>query len=224
MKHVLLLSLDPSMHALARSVLGAANANLSVATSLSQLIGQLNMPANETCLIVLGLDALIPSQRSAARAVVKIREKLPSATIVFHAERKHLIDAHDHAWAKMCGADNIVANITATRWSRTGDQLMKFLEADELLLSRLRQRIMPYVRAAQKLESNDQATRIVAAGEALGFDLADVARRMGRSGGVDIRDRSYHLRSFADCFVASDAVAWIAKALKISRSDAVLAG
>jgi Domain found in Dishevelled, Egl-10, and Pleckstrin (DEP) len=207
-----------------RSLAGAANINLSVASSLPQLIAQLNMPANETAIVVLGLDALIQSQRSAKRAVIKVREKLPNATVILHTERKHLIDAHDQRWAKMCGANDIVAKITATRWSHTGDELMNYLETDETQRARMRHRIMPYVRAAQQLETKDEATRVIAQGEALGFDLIDLARRLGRSGGVDIRDRSYHLRSFPECFVASEAVDWITQALKVTRADAQLLG
>ncbi len=224
MKNVLLLSLDSTVLSLLRSIAGVAHFELSVATSPSELIAQLTMPANDDCIVVLGLDAIGQSQRSAARVVAKVREKVPTAKIVLHAERRLLLDAYDRTWAKMCGADGIVAKISATRWSQTGDDLFNYLDVDEALRTRTRQRIAPYLRAAQQLESKDETTSLVAASEALGFDLADIAKRLGRSGGVDIRDRSYHLRSFPDCFVASEAVDWLAKALKVSRADAALVG
>jgi Domain found in Dishevelled, Egl-10, and Pleckstrin (DEP) len=224
MKKLVLLAQEQTTHALLRSIAGVAGVDLIVTASLNQTIDTLTMSANEGCLVVLGLDALIESQRGAARAITKVREKLPSATIVLHAERKWLIDSYDSAWAQMCGADAIVAKISATRWQHTGENLLRLIEPDESAFARIRQRSMPYLRAAQQLEARNEPLKLVAAIEALGIDLASVARRMGRSGGVDIRDRSYHLRSYPECFVDSEAADWLGKAFGVSGADAVQIG
>jgi hypothetical protein len=224
MKNMVLLSQDPSTQALLRSTAGVAHLELRVAATLAQLVDSMSMTANDGCIVIVGLDALVASQRSAARAVAKVREKLPTASIVLHAERKFLIDRFDLEWAKMCGADGIVPRITATRWMHSGDELLRFIEPDEAARARLHQRIMPYLRAAQQLEAKDEATKWVAACEASRYDLADLAQRMGRSGGVDIRDRSYHLRGYPECFAASDAVNWLAKALSVDETQAITVG
>jgi hypothetical protein len=224
MKHLIVLTQNQTTQALLRSISGVIGVNLTVAASLSKTVEALTMCANDVCVVTLGLDALIDSQRSAQRAVAKIREKLPNAIVVLHAERKWLIDKHDEAWARMCGANAIVPKLTATRWRQTGDSLLRFFETDEAQLMKIRQRIAPYLRAAQQLESRNEVLKTVAAIEALGIDLASVARRMGRSGGVDIRDRSYHLKNYPECFVASEGVDWLAKAFAVSVGDAVQIG
>ncbi len=224
MKNVLLLSQDPMTHSLMRTVAGVAHFELSVAATWSQLLARLTMNANDGCVVVIGLDSLIEARRSASQAVAQIRAKLPTAAIALLAERKLLLDAHDREWARMCGADTIVARLSATRWMQTGDALLALIESDEATLARTRQRVTPYLRAAQQLESKDEAQRLVASIEAKGIDLAGLAKRLGRSGGVAIADRSYHLRSYSECFVASEAVDWIAKACSVARPDAVAIG
>jgi hypothetical protein len=224
MKHLVVLTQDQTTQALLRSIAGTMGVELSIAATLSHTIDALKMSANETCVVVIGLDALIDSQRSAQRAVAKIRERLPNAIVVLHAERKWTIDKFDEAWARMCGANAIVPKLSATRWMQTGDAVIRLIEKDEAVFSKTRQRIAPYLRAAQQLESRNETLKTIAAIEALGIDLASVARRMGRSGGVDIRDRSYHMKSYAECFVASEGVDWIAKAFGVSKSDAIQIG
>jgi Domain found in Dishevelled, Egl-10, and Pleckstrin (DEP) len=223
-KNVLLFSHDQGAHSLLRTVAGVVNSSLTVTTSWTQTLARLTMSANEGCIVLIGLDSLAPSRRSATQAVAQVRDKLPNAIVVLLAERKPLIDDYDRAWSNMCGADAIFGTLTATRWHDAGDALLKFVEPDESLRTRTRQRVAPYIRTALPLETKHEASRRIAACELAGIDLAALARRMGRSGGVDIRDRSYHLRSFPECFVASDAVDWIAKACAVDKNRAVAIG
>jgi hypothetical protein len=221
MKHLVVLTQDPSTQSLLRSIASASGIELSVAASMVQAIEALPMNANVPCIVLIGLDALIGSGRSAKRAVTKIRDRLPSVTIILHAERKCLIDKFDVAWARMCGADLIVPKLSASRWPRTGEILLRHIETDNETVTKIQHRVAPFIRAAQQLELQNERVKIVAAVEARGIDLAATARRMGRSGGVDIRSRSYHLKNYPDCFVASEAVAWLAKAFDVSDSVAV---
>ena len=43
-------------------------------------------------------------------------------------------------------------------------------------------------------------------------------------GGLDIRDRVFHLRTYRECFVGSEAVDWIAQTRDVSREQAVVIG
>lgn len=43
-------------------------------------------------------------------------------------------------------------------------------------------------------------------------------------GGLDIRDRVFHLRTYRDCFVGAEAVEWIAQTQDVSRDQAVVIG
>jgi hypothetical protein len=221
MKHLIVLTQDPSTQSLLRSIASASGIELSVTASLVQLIEALPMTANEPCAVLLGLDALIGSGRSAKRAVAKIRERLANVTVILHAERKCLIDKFDTAWARMCGADSIVAKLSASRWPLTGEALLRHIESDDETLAKIQHRVAPFIRAAQPLELQNERLKNVAAVEARGIDLAATARRMGRSGGVDIRNRSYHLKNYPECFVASDAVAWLSKAFNVTPSIAI---
>ncbi len=224
MKHLVVLTQDQTTQALLRSIAGVISVDLTIAATLASAIEALSHRANEQSIVVIGLDALIGSQRSASRAIAKVRERLPNSMVLLHAERKWLIDVHDEAWARMSGADAIMPKLTATRWQQTGETLLRLIEPDDALRGKHRQRIAPYLRAAQQLESRNETLKTVAAAEALSINLLDVARRMGRSGGVAITDRSYRLRSYPECFIATDAVDWLAKAFGVSTHDAVHIG
>ncbi len=224
MKQLVLLNLDGSTLALLRSVTQALNVGMHAVGQRSQLLGLLQGSKASDTVVVIGLDALIPAQRHASRVVAQVRERMPTATIVLHAERKFTVDAHDQAWAKMCGADAIIPRITASRWQHAGEPLIALLDSENPSPAKRQQRVQPYVRAAQAIEAGDETLRNLAAVEAMGIDLAQLARRIGRSGGVDIRDRSYHLRSYSECFVASECADWIAKAANTSRPNAIAIG
>jgi sensor c-di-GMP phosphodiesterase-like protein len=49
-------------------------------------------------------------------------------------------------------------------------------------------------------------------------------QNMRTPGGLDIRDRIYHLRSYPQCFVGREAVDWLVKHQHVSRPDAVRLG
>ena len=55
-------------------------------------------------------------------------------------------------------------------------------------------------------------------------ELQAMWQRMRSTGGLDIRDRMYHLRSYRQCFVAREAVDWMVRELGVSRAEAVRIG
>lgn len=224
MKHLIALTQDQDTQALLRSIASVINVRLDITSSLANTIDSLSIGSKESCIVLIGLEALKESQRSVTRAIAKLRERAPNACIVLHAERRWLIDKCDEAWARMCGANDIVARITATRWTKSGDTLLLHLEPDESSRLKIRQRIGPYLRAAQQIELRQEALKQVAAAEAMGLDLAALAKHMGRSGGVDIQDRTYRLRTYPECFVASEGAAWLARAVNSSSAVAIEVG
>jgi len=55
-------------------------------------------------------------------------------------------------------------------------------------------------------------------------ELQTLWQRMRSMGGLDIRDRVHHLRSYRQCFVAREAVDWLVRELKLSRTEATHIG
>jgi len=55
-------------------------------------------------------------------------------------------------------------------------------------------------------------------------ELQTLWQRMRSTGGLDIRDRMYHLRSYGNCFVAREAVDWLVRELAFSRAEATQIG
>ena len=54
--------------------------------------------------------------------------------------------------------------------------------------------------------------------------IHDLAAKMRKKGGVEIKTRHYQLKLYKRCFVGSEAVDWLVKRLNISRTKAVAIG
>lgn len=54
--------------------------------------------------------------------------------------------------------------------------------------------------------------------------LLGIWRAMLAPGGIDIRDRLYHLRVYRNCFVGSEAVDWLVRHAQVSRAEALRLG
>lgn len=54
--------------------------------------------------------------------------------------------------------------------------------------------------------------------------LAGIWRAMHSAGGVDIRDRLFHLRLYRQCFVGREAVEWLVRHADVSRAEALRIG
>jgi hypothetical protein len=100
---------------------------------------------------------------------------------------------------------------------------------------------MAVYQARQKLlEDPDQLLLIVDEGDTLSLwyqpkkpqkvnsifaiDLAQLAAAMQQPNGVTIQDRTFRLKTYAQCFVGSEAVDWLVNYLRVSRADAVRVG
>ena len=96
-------------------------------------------------------------------------------------------------------------------------------------------------QARQKLlDRKGQSTLIVEAGETLSLwyqdklaqkvntiwtvDLEPLVAAMRNVGGIHIKDRTFRLKTYRQCFVGSEAVDWLVSYLKSSREEAVQIG
>ena len=58
----------------------------------------------------------------------------------------------------------------------------------------------------------------------LTLDLQKLVAAMRNIGGIQIKTRQFHLKTYRQCFVGSEAVDWLVSHLEISRTDAVQLG
>lgn len=58
----------------------------------------------------------------------------------------------------------------------------------------------------------------------LTLDLKELVTAMRNVGGIQIKERQFHLKTYRQCFIGSEAVDWLVSYLKISRQDAVIVG
>jgi len=75
--------------------------------------------------------------------------------------------------------------------------------------------------------SNDRPTAHAVQGPAALLQderLAGIWRAMQSAGGVDIRDRLFHLRVYRQCFVGREAVDWLVRHATVSRAEALRMG
>jgi len=56
------------------------------------------------------------------------------------------------------------------------------------------------------------------------LNLEKVAARLKGSGGVEIAERRYHLKTYPQCFIGRDAVAWIVKHFNLPQEEAIALG
>ncbi len=223
MKHLTLISNDSTTISLLRAIAPSTHCALQVVGDWAALAQQSTRVQNSQ-LVVIDLQTIATSGIPPSAAVAALRRFAPESRIALLASRAKLIDGHDTQWAKSLEADLILPQIRALRWSYVSAPILDALNDDSTNAQSDAQRVMPFIRVAQQTERKEDALSGIAAVESVGIDLASLALRMGRSGGVDIRDRVYHLRTYEECFVASDAMQWIASAHRTTSATALEIG
>jgi hypothetical protein len=218
-----LVSSNPGTVSLMRSLEAPLKWSLSISADWRTLEKTIDSVPDDHG-FALDLDALASARLIAKKAIGVIRRKNPGAKIALIAPRSKLIDDSTNTWANTVGADLITPAISAARWEKTGALLLNLFSTDPDEHQQETRRVLPHLRAAARLVPADSPTGIIAAVEAQGVDLSVLATRVGRSGGVPISDRSYHFKNYPECFIASEAVSWLADAAKASREDAITIG
>jgi hypothetical protein len=174
---------------------------------------------------VLDLATVASSKLQVERAIAEIKQLNANTRVVLLASSATLVDAIDERWASMAGAELLIPALSALRWEKSGALLQAFVargvDVDE---HEAKKRSLPFIIAAQRIERSNAALANLASVAASGIDLAELAKRMVRSGGVEVKNRLYHFRSYPECFVASEAADWIESALGVSAESAVAVG
>ena len=93
-----------------------------------------------------------------------------------------------------------------------------YLMARPMPLPAFEQWLAGHPPAAANASASDEATPLPA------HELQTLWQRMQCTGGLDIRDRMHHLRSYKQCFVAREAVDWMVRELKVGRAEAAHIG
>lgn len=222
---ILMLSGDPTTLALMRAATDAFDATLDAFSDASDLKRKLEKPTNGVPVaVIFDLASLAAASARLANACVRVKQLHPGAKIGVIASATHHIDAPAEEWAQEAGADIIVGQINAWRWAATGERLLAALVDDAAAVEASSRRVAPYLRAAAQTSQSNLHARLVAAAEADGIDLPALAFRMQRSGGVNIADRRYRLRIYPECFVASEGVLWLERALRVPKEKAIAIG
>lgn len=116
---------------------------------------------------------------------------------------------------------------TQAQWDYLADRGVQY--AQGYLIGRP----MPITAFVEWLARQDQLTPssvpAVVPGIAGDANIPDVAAQrlwnaLRTPGGLDIRDRMFHLRTYTNCFVGREAVDWIVQHQRVSRADAVRMG
>ena len=228
MVRILLLSDDPTTLALMRAASDAFESALDAFGDANDLRRKLDKPtSNEPLVVMIDLTKIAAAGLRITNVCTIIRQRDANARIGLIARAAHHVTPAMSEWAGQAGADVIVGQIMAARWGATGERLLAALLGDGERVQAASRRVKPYLRVAMRATqgalSGVQAASIAAA-EASGIDLPALAFRMQRSGGVNIVDRRFRLRIYPECFVASESVVWLSRALGISRENAVAVG
>lgn len=211
--------------ALLRAASDAFECTLDAFPDANALTRKLEKPDNgNPVVVVIELAALAAAGARLVNVCTQVRRLYPATKIGLIASATHHIDDAAKLWATEAGADVIVGQINPWRWAATGQTLLAALLNDPEAVAASSRRVAPYLRAAAHGAATNVDARLVAAAEADGIDLPALAFRMQRSGGVDIKDRRFRLRIYPECFVATEAVTWLERALRVKRDKAVAIG
>lgn len=222
---ILLLSADPMTLALVRAASDAFECTLDAFADANDLSRKLEKPDNgNPVLVVLDLAALAAAGARLDNVCTRVRQHYPSTKIGLIASATQHIDDAVKRWATEAGADVIVGQISPWRWAATGEPLFAALLENPEAVAASSRRVAPYLRAAAHGAAANVDARLIADAEADGIDLPALAFRMQRSGGVDIRDRRFRLRIYPECFLATEGVTWLERALRVERQKAIVIG
>ena len=221
---LLLLSADLPTVALLRAATDALKGTIDPFADPADIGHRLAVSPGEVPVgVAVDLRQLAAHRQSLASICALIRRISPGAPIVAIAPKLQLTDAAAEQWAKQSGATDIVSQITPWRWAETGEKLLRAIVGDDASVAAATRRVAPYLRIAMQ-NSTLSPARTIAAAEGSGVDLAALAVRLQRSGGVKITDRRYRLQVYAECFVASEAVRWLEGALRLPTAAAASVG
>ncbi len=191
--------------------------------SVEQLQRILNESKITNPTVIVDLKALRRLPQLSASTIRGISQHPSAPRVILIADDAQAIFPEDGQWFTTAGAAAVLPQVSASRWNATGLPLLNAISPtlSEALNAR---RLAPFLRTfAESYEKGTPAAEI-AIGERSGHSLMEIATAMRAPGGVEIADRTYHLRGYPECFVASTATGWLAQRYGVSREEAVSIG
>lgn len=161
---------------------------------------------------------------SGACALLDLDASLPRGALRSRIVLTRLATGHvspgDRRWVRALGFADLLADLDANdcegQLRQAIDGVARTLALDVLPKADLAR----YVRAMNT--SGDAASPRAVIRAHTGMSAEDFTELLHRS--LNIVDRSYRLKTYAQCFVGSEAASWIARYLKRSNADAVALG
>lgn len=157
----------------------------------------------------------------------------PDVRVVLLNSRKPRVCAVERHWAMTHGAAALLPAVSRARWEET---LVPVLQVAREGVSRFRldrARLASFLKVLVERANGfdhdgdarfEQAARQEAAVRQRGIDPEAVAARLSAPGAVAIKDRSHRFRTIPACFVAAEAVDWLAHHYRLERPQAVQVG
>jgi hypothetical protein len=233
---VFLALASPLQQALLRAAVlsqGQAVEPVESATPLAAALAAAPVAAEEARVLVLDLNRLAEDGTHFAAFERWRRLHHPDLRVVLVNSRRHRVSTTERHWAITHGAAALLPGVSRARWQET---LLPALQVAREGVSGFRldrARLESYLKVLVERANGhdhgaDAAFELASLEDAAvlgwGIDLEAAAARMAAPGALDIRDRTHRLRTVPACFVASEAVDWLAANYALERPRAVRVG
>lgn len=231
--HLVLLAQDSAWNLrLWRSALLSQSLKVIVVPSEAPLTEYLNEQERKYPVRMLVLDLRVLSREgtSLANFAAWFTRKFPALELVLTTDAKFDITAAERGWARKHGAADLLPALSPllAEVSAPGVVLrllatLGIAEVDAKDLRRLLGAAAPLLpQYGGRIDAQANAHALAHRLRDEGQDLAQLARELGA--GVRATQRQYLGKSYANCFLGSEACAWLANRLRCDRAAAVAIG
>lgn len=181
----------------------------------------------EPPLVVIDLAVLAQLASGIASFCTWRNAHCAATRLVFMCCDQHLVRPEERAWACRHGAIDLLNGCSAPHWRETLIPVLRVLlgalgvaPIDETTLAAAIRSLPPYREGGAAA----RAWSKIAALRELGIRPDEFIAGMRGPHGLEIRDRPYHMKSYEECFVGTEAVDWIAREAGLDRAQAAAAG
>ncbi len=208
-------ALDPILSAAAT----AQKALYQRVTSMAHLLKSLESTVEVQRVAVVALSQLALPGVSPRDSVRRLVRSAPDARFILVADAAQYLFPADRAWLEVAPNVTLHCALNAQTFQQSGGQFLAAMFGAGDYASALR-RMAPFLKA---LDTHAAPSAIDLA-LSKGVDYIEAARALLSDLGVAVANRRYHLTTYPDVFIASEACAWMRRALKVSDANALLAG
>ncbi len=191
---------------------------------LLQLLGTTPRVAEAFDVALVDLAVLVAEATPLARLVRRARLHRPDMRLIAVHTARHTVEPGELRWARSQGAGDLLPAVSVARMRVEGEDLLARALGSAVPNARRLRTFLRAVAHGPGYGVDDDPYVVIERLASRGVDLDELARRMRGAQGVAVRDRSYRFKSYAACFVGSEAVDWIARTAKLDRTLALQAG